>query len=262
MLIDIHCHMLPGIDDGAKDMAQALSMARLAVTDGIRTVVVTPHHLNGVYVNRASTIQSVLNSFREALLGEGIGLKILPGSELHLVPELPAELAAGHAMTLANQGRFVLVELPVHTVPMGSEQILDQIISQGLTPIIAHPERNRQLCQNEDLLADWVSMGCLAQATAQSCTGQFGPAAQSAVRTMIAGGLVHFLASDAHRDRRRVPQLTIAREAVARWTSPAVAELLTETFPEAVINGKAPDLEQLADALPVQRRGLWQRVFG
>ncbi|MFU8831478.1 MAG: CpsB/CapC family capsule biosynthesis tyrosine phosphatase, partial [Wenzhouxiangella sp.] len=178
------------------------------------------------------------------------------------VPELPAELAAGHAMTLANQGKFVLVELPVHTVPMGSEQILEQIISQGLTPIIAHPERNSQLCQNEDILADWVSMGCLAQATAQSCTGQFGPAAQNAARSMIIGGLVHFLASDAHRDRRRIPQLSPARTEVARWTSPAMAQLLTETFPEGIINGKAPDLEQLADALPVQRRGLWQRVFG
>jgi len=262
VLVDLHCHILPGIDDGAKDLTQSLAMARLAVADGIRVAVMTPHHLNGVYVNRAASILSALHSFREALLAEGIGLKILPGSELHLVPELPAELASGQAMTLGNQGQFVLIELPVHTVPMGSEQILEQIISQGLTPIIAHPERNSQLCQNVDLLADWVSMGCLAQVTAQSCTGQFGPAAQSAARAMITGGLVHFLASDAHRDRRRIPQLSLARGEVARWTNQAVAELLTETFPEAVITGQAIDLAQLDDALPAQRCSLWQRLFG
>jgi protein-tyrosine phosphatase len=105
MPIDLHCHLLPGIDDGARDLDQALAMARLAVADGIRVAVLTPHHLNGVYNNPASDVQRAVATFREALIAEGIGLKVLPGSELHLVPELPGELTAGRAMTIANLGQ-------------------------------------------------------------------------------------------------------------------------------------------------------------
>lgn len=261
MYTDLHCHMLPAIDDGAKDLAQSLAMARMAVEDGIRTAVMTPHHLNGVYRNRAADVLGAVSALREALLAEGIGLKILPGAELHLVPELPAELAAGQAMTLGNQGRAVLVELPVHTVPIGSEHILEQIISQGLVPIIAHPERNTQLRREPALLEDWVAMGCLGQVTAQSCTGQFGPKVQEASRYMVQRGLIHVAASDAHRDRRRTPQLSAGRAQIAAWTNAATAQLMTQTFPTLLARGETVDPALLAEALPPLRRAWWQRLF-
>ena len=261
MYTDLHCHMLPAIDDGARDLAQSLAMARMAVEDGIRTAVMTPHHLNGVYVNRAVDVLAAVSALREALLAEGIGLKILPGSELHLVPELPAELASGQAMTLGNHRRAVLVELPVHTVPMGSEHILEQILSQGLVPIIAHPERNTQLRRKPELLEDWVTMGCLGQITAQSCTGQFGPEVQVSSRDMIQRGLIHVAASDAHRDHRRIPQLSLGRNQIAAWTNEETARLITETFPAMLARGEAVDPELLAEVLPPPRQGWWQRLF-
>ncbi len=262
MYADLHCHMLPGIDDGARDLAQSLAMARLAVQDGIKTTVVTPHHLNGVYVNRSADILTALGLLREALISEGIPLKLLPGCELHLVPELPEQLASGEAMTLANHGKAVLVELPVHTVPMGADHILEQILCQGMTPIIAHPERNSQLRQDPEPLAEWVSMGCLGQITAQSCTGQFGPQVQASARDMIGRGLIHIIASDAHRDRRRIPEISSGEAQVAHWTNTHTAELLARTFPQALVNGQHPDLDQLADTLPRRRRGWWRRLVG
>lgn len=262
MYTDLHCHMLPGIDDGARDLDQALAMARLAVADGIRTAVMTPHHLNGVYRNRSADVLAAVSAFREALLAEGIGLKILPGSELHLVPELPAELVSGQAMTLGNHGRAVLVELPVHTVPMGAEHILEQILGQGLVPIIAHPERNSQLRREPEQLSEWVGMGCLGQITAQSCTGQFGPKVQAASREMVTRGLIHIAASDAHRDRRRVPQISSGRAQIAAWTNEETADLITRVYPAAIAHGQAVDTMQLAEALPTPGRSWLSRLFG
>lgn len=263
MTTDIHCHILPGIDDGAKELAQSLAMARIAVADGIHTLFATPHHLNGVYRNPARSVRIGVQQLQAALDAEGIELKLLPGSELHLVPELPDALAAGSALTMGDFGRAVLVELPVHTIPMGTDDLLDQIRSQGLVPIIVHPERNSALRKSPERLADWVAMGCLAQVTAQSCTGLFGQPVQAAARRMVCSGVIHFIASDAHRDRRRIPQTSLARRQVAEWTNPAVAELIGITFPAKLAAGQVPEHSTLIDALPEpDPRPWWRRWLG
>lgn len=262
-LVDLHCHMLPGIDDGAKTLEQALAMARQAQADGIRSVVLTPHHLNGVYLNPADRIRQAVSAFKKQTLAHGIGVRLFPGSELHLVPELPTELARGQAMTIADRGRAVLVELPVFSVPIGADQILDELLAMDLTPVIAHPERNRALASDPQRLGDWVERGCLGQVTAQSCTGAFGSGAQQAARTMIGNGWIHVMASDAHRDRRRIPQLGPGRDMVASWTSPELARLLVRTNPKALITGQDVDRDLLHGALAaLQRRHRpWWQAF-
>lgn len=261
MSTDIHCHILPGIDDGAKDLEQSLAMARIAVADGIQTIFATPHHLNGVYRNPAAAVRDAVQRLQRALDAEQIELRVLPGAENHLVPELVEALAADTALTMGDFGRAVLVELPVHTIPLGSEDLLEQILALGLVPIIAHPERNSALAQRPERLAEWVAMGCLAQVTAQSCSGQFGPAVQSVARHMVTRGLIHFLASDAHRDRRRIPQTSPGRAQVAAWTSPAVADLIGAEFPSLLGRGEVPDTGALLDILPDSRHRPWWRVF-
>jgi len=260
-MVDLHGHLLPGIDDGAKHLEQSLNMARQAVADGIAVSVVTPHHLNGVYSNPARDVREHCDAFRGALREHGIPLEILPGNECHLVPELPEALAAGTALTVADRGRAVLVELPVHTVPLGATGILEEILAMGLQPVIAHPERNTELAADPELLGEWVDMGCLAQVTAQSCTGRFGPHVQRAARRMVCEGLVHVLASDAHRDSRRIPQLQPGREVVAQWASTEAARLLTEEFPRALAEGQLVNITLLRDALPVRSAGFvgWLR---
>ena len=262
MYADLHCHLLPGIDDGAKDLEQSLAMAKLAVADGIRTVVATPHHLNGVYSNPAQEVLSAVAELREALLAEGIPLKILPGTELHLVPEAPEELNAGRALTVANQKKAVLVELPVHTVPLGSIHILEQLLAQGLQPIVAHPERNSQLREHPEMLEEWIEMGCLGQITAQSCTGQFGPQIQESAKAMIEFGYIHVVASDAHRDRRRIPRISEAQVQIERWTNATLARLICIEFPHQIIDGKQPNVDRLLEALPPPQKQWWRRLFG
>lgn len=257
MLTDVHCHLLPGIDDGARDLDQALAMAQIACADGIGRIVVTPHHLNGVYANPAAAVRAAVAACKQALGRAGIELEILPGSELHLTPELPAALDAGEALTLGDHGRHVLVELPVHTVPVGAGQLLETLLAMGLTPIIAHPERNFELRRHPERLAEWVGYGCLGQVTAQSCTGMFGEAVQAAARTMVGNGSIHLVASDAHRDTRRVPRITPALAVLADWTSREFAELLVCTHPDAIGTGRALDLEAFRDALPPRPKHWW-----
>lgn len=229
--VDLHCHMLPGIDDGSKSLDQSIAMAEMAVADGIGTMVLTPHHLNGIYINFSDFIRDQVDNLRRELRIRGIELELLPGSELHLVPELPEQLAAGRALTIADRGRAALVELPVHTVPVGSTQVLGQLLDMGIQPVIAHPERNSGLRRHPEQLTEWVDMGCLAQVTAQSCTGRFGREVRRAAREMIQSGVIHIMASDAHRDKRRIPELSMGHNQVSKWVGPAAARLMTETCP-------------------------------
>ncbi|QKK02960.1 MAG: protein-tyrosine phosphatase [Pseudomonadota bacterium] len=258
-MVDIHGHLLPGIDDGARTMDMALTMARQAVDDGISLSLLTPHHLNGVYQNCAEDIRREIAAFRQALSGAGIELEVLPGSECHLVPELPRELAAGTAMTVADRGRAVMVELPVHTIPIGATAILEDILSLNLVPVIVHPERNGELARHPERLAEWIDMGCLAQVTSRSCIGKFGDLAQQAARQMVRRGLIHFVASDAHRDHRRIPEMSVGREMIERWTRPEVARLLAEQNPRDLVLGRSIDTSELQES--VKSRRFWG-LFG
>jgi protein-tyrosine phosphatase len=151
MLTDLHCHMLPGIDDGAHHLGESLAMARIAVQDGISTAVLTPHHLKGDYTNPADVVRRRCRELGVELERAGIALDVLPGSELHLVPELPEAIHRGQALTIADREKAVLVELPTFTIPVGSEILLEQILAQGLSPLIAHPERNHELRRAPEL---------------------------------------------------------------------------------------------------------------
>lgn len=234
-------------------MEMSLTMARQAVADGISISLLTPHHLNGIYANPAQAIREQVHEFRSALDEAGIELDVLPGAECHLVPELPGELRDGTAMTVADRGKAVLVELPVHNIPMGATTVLEDILGMGVTPIIVHPERNSELCRHPERLADWVELGCLAQVTSRSCTGKFGDQAFAAAKSMVTSGAIHFVASDAHRDHRRIPEMSPGREMIAKWAGEEVARLLAEEFPRALVLGRPVETGHLADALAASR---------
>ncbi len=236
-MIDCHNHTLPGIDDGARDMEYALCMAQGAVTAGITTIIVTPHHLNGVYVNPKKQILNAIMEFQTAITAADIPLRIYPGSELHLVPELPTQLREGEALTYADMGKAALVELPKRTIPTGSERILEQLLYQGITPVIAHPERNATLASHPERAADWVSWGCKLQLTAQSCAGDFGQAIQAVCRRWCQEGLVHLIASDAHRIERRPPDLRAGADVVEKWLGQKAVDLFTRINPQRLIDG-------------------------
>ncbi len=252
-MIDCHNHTLPGIDDGAHDMEMAMEMAQCAVKDGIDTIVCTPHHLNGVFSNDRQAVLEHVDALRTALAEAGIPLAVLPGSELHLVPPLPARILEGDALTYADHGRAALVELPKHIVPIGTETILEQLLYQKITPVIAHPERNSELIRQPDRLAEWVGWGCKAQLTAQSCSGAFGKQIQAQCQRWCREGMVHLIASDAHRPHGRAPILTAGIAILCEWLTEQAVEILSITNPRKLTAGE-PLLS--IEPAPVKRKSI------
>ncbi len=212
-MIDLHCHLLPGIDDGAQTMDEALVLARAAVGNGIRHCVVTPHMHDGRYSNLRSSLQPEVQQFRHALAVAGIELQVGLAAEVRIGFEVLNWLQAGEVPFLGRyQGRDVLLlEFPHDQVPPGA----DKLVADGLQPMIAHPERNKHVIRNLEVIRPFVEMGCLLQVTAGSVVGAFGPAAQLRAREMLERGWVHILATDAHSIQWRPPVLAEGRQAAA-----------------------------------------------
>ncbi len=236
-MIDCHNHMLPAIDDGAHDWEMSIAMARRAVDSGITVVVCTPHHNNGAFENSRATILQHISTLHEVLVQNGIDLQLIPGSELHLVPKLLSELESGEAMTYADRGKAVLVELPKRMIPAGTESILEKLIHAGITPVVAHPERNATLAQDPDTAIQWTTWGCKLQLTAMSCAGRFGEPLQEVSRYLVERGAAHLIASDAHRPRGRAPDMRGGAEAIESWVGAQAAEVMTYVNPANLVNG-------------------------
>lgn len=201
-MIDIHCHILPSLDDGAFDETTALQMAQEAVASGIQTVIATPHHKNRTYENDKATIQREVTQFKQVLKEHAIALDVLPGQEVRIFGELLADFNQGEIQTL-NDSKYLLLELPSDHVPQYTKQLIFDMQQAGLIPVIAHPERNRDLYTEPNQLYDFIRQGALAQVTAGSLTGVFGKEIQRVSMQMIQHHLIHFIASDAHNVKTR-----------------------------------------------------------
>lgn len=218
-MIDLHCHILPGLDDGAQTLDEALAMARIAVADGITDIVATPHTHNGLYMNKAEDILQAVSHLQEALNREGIPIRIHPGSEVHIQVELLENILSGETLTYGNHRKYVLLELPTLNLPRFMEQLLYELNVAGITPIIAHPERNLLLRENPELLANWVRHDAIAQLTAGSLLGLLGDRAKKAAEFMVKRRLIHMIASDGHNTVRRRPELVEAYRVVEKLMS-------------------------------------------
>ena len=238
-VIDLHCHILPGLDDGPSDMEESLAMAEMAVADGIETIVATPHTLNKTYTNSFDQVVDGVDRMREALSREHIALSLLPGSDAHLCPKMADRIEAGDAGTLNGNGRYLLVEFPPQTIPPGANDVLFQLRIKGITPIITHPERNLAIQDRLEMLSDLVATGCLTQVTAMSITGEFGEEAMVCAHRMLEMRLAHIIASDAHSPDSRPPILSHAVGAAADiMGSRSEAEDMVRDRPAAILAGE------------------------
>ncbi|MDP3513801.1 MAG: CpsB/CapC family capsule biosynthesis tyrosine phosphatase [Sulfuritalea sp.] len=217
-MIDLHCHLLPGIDDGPEDLATALRLARHAVTAGIQTSVVTPHMHPGRYANRAANIRAAAANFQQSLDAEGIALKILCSAEVRLDHEILSWVGEEQIPYLGHwQGeRVMLLEFPHSHVPVGADKLVAWLLKQGIRPMIAHPERNKDILRSIDKLLPFVRLGCLLQVTAGAVAGSFGEYAQARAVDLLSRGWVTILASDAHNMEARPPELEPGRVAAAK----------------------------------------------
>lgn len=232
-MIDLHCHILPGVDDGAATLADSVAMARAAVQDGVKGVVATPHGVQWAYAGDETETKRRVDELRAELALSGVELEIFSGLEVYLTPDTPELLERRRVLTL-NDSRYLLVELPLQSVPPYAEQTLFQLQVAGIVPVIAHPERNAQIAEDPSFLARLVDRGMLAQVTAGSLTGVFGSATRAVAERMVADAVVHVIASDGHGTRGREPVLSVARR--------RAAELIGEEAAEAMVVGVPGDI--------------------
>ncbi|GAB1796142.1 tyrosine-protein phosphatase [Priestia megaterium] len=197
-MIDLHCHILHGIDDGAKTIEDSLQMAKQAVSEGIHTIVATPHHQNGQYINEKNEIIQRVERLNTHLHQENIPLTILPGQESRIYGEIIKDYQDDKILTLNQTDKYLFLELPSSQVPKFTEKLVYDIQSEGLTPIIVHPERNSRLIEDPDILYSLVNKGVLTQVTASSLTGRFGKKIKKFSMDLIQANLTHMIASDAH----------------------------------------------------------------
>jgi len=255
-LIDLHCHILPGIDDGATDIAESLAMARMAVADGIQTIVATPHTLNEVYFNPPGKVLQYTDQLQQILSSERIELRICPGSDAHICAKMMDRVQNLEAATINQNGRYLLVEFPVQTIPADSREELFQLKLNRITPIITHPERNLVFQNDLELLYDLVAMGCLVQITAMSVTGELGEDAMECAHRLLEHGLAHVMASDAHSVDSRPPVLSAGVAAAAQILGSArEAEAMVVDRPEAIVAGAAVEVAE--PRRPRKKRWWW-----
>ncbi|WP_059173408.1 tyrosine-protein phosphatase [Bacillus sp. FJAT-27445] len=201
-MIDIHCHILPGVDDGAKSIRESLEMARTAVSEGIKTIVATPHHKNNRYTNPKQSILEQVSDLNNHLQMAQIPLTVLPGQEVRVYGELVEDYEKNEILTLAET-HYLFLELPSDQVPRYTEKLVYNLQMGGLTPIIVHPERNHEIIERPGILYTLVKNGVLTQITASSVCGYFGKKIKNFSFQLIESNLTHFIASDAHNTHSR-----------------------------------------------------------
>lgn len=262
-MLDLHCHLLPGIDDGACDLDTALHMARIAVADGIRTIACTPHIYPGMYDNDAPGIRTAIAGLQSILDAEGIALELVEGADVHLEPGLGDAIRLDRVPTIAGS-RYLLLEPPHHVAPPGLEQQVFALMAEGIVPVITHPERLRWIEEGYPVILRLVDQGAWMQVTAGALTGRHGRRPRYWAERMLAEGKVHLLATDAHDPRRRPPLLAEARDAAAREVGSDEALHLVQTRPAGIVADAPadalPPLPAARDAAP--RGSFWQRLLG
>ena len=236
-MIDTHCHILPGLDDGASDLAVSLAMARVAAADGIRTIVATPHVTADGVGPEPALVRARVAELQAAITAEGIALQVLPGTEYAASDVLAERAKAGEIMTVADQGRHILVEMFFNARTDFIEQLVFALQLGGLTPIIAHPERSLLAREMPQVLRELALRGCLMQVNCQSFTGGEGRQIQMVAQALLREGLVDLVASDGHDPKRRPPLLSPCARRLRKLGASGVYEQATETTPGKIITG-------------------------
>jgi protein-tyrosine phosphatase len=261
-MIDLHCHILPGIDDGAKDLATALTMLEMARDDGITAIACTPHIYPGLYPNTYAEIAVALTYFREDALNHGFDIALGFGSDIHADVNLSARLTDKALPTLFGS-RYFLLEMPNHFPVNLLQDNVFSSLSAGFVPVITHPERQGWCDRYYHQLKTAVEQGAWVQITANSLTGTFGKAAQSRAERLLDDGLVALIASDGHNTFRRPPVLTPGVEVAKKWVGESEAWHMVCTRPHGVVDNTAPDQLPLPLALSVlaipNKANFWAR---
>jgi protein-tyrosine phosphatase len=258
-MVDIHSHILPDVDDGAEDIEESLKILRKAAASGVDTIVATPHLIRGMYETTFSEREELVADLQKAVDENGIDIQIKSGVECYLTPEILEDADKLKELTINNTGKYILVELPMQIVPPYAEDVLSKLIMQGVTPVLAHPARNMGICQNPNILYDFVTKGCVGQLNVGSILGSFGRHVKKTARILLTHRLVHVVASDMHS-----PDSVTMDQAI-----PAVEELLDQErasfmftdIPRQIVAGEE-FFKEPPERYEPTRRSLKDIIFG
>jgi protein-tyrosine phosphatase len=279
-MIDLHSHILQGLDDGPETMDESIQMCWISYKDGVRTIVATPHTLNGEYQNDRSTILAKVKELNEELRKFGVksspacrrgrefgvnkslsfdfkkdpmtqlpynpttDLRILPGADVRFSNEILHQLDRGEVMTVGDGKKFLILEFPFHTIPFRAEDVLFQLMARGITPIISHPERNLEIVRRPARYHEMIRMGCLGQVTAMSLAGGFGAKIKGFAEKLLKKRLIHLIASDAHSVDGRPPILSAAAKEAEKIVGREEAQKMLTEYPKSVLEGKRPEVPE------------------
>lgn len=235
-MIDLHCHYLPAVDDGCQSLDEALAALRIAKQQGITRAVITPHIHCGVWNNTASSLRQLWPEFSAAITAEEIGIELALAAEVRLEPELMRLLERGELPFVGYlSGRHVLLlELPYSHIPPGTEQLLRWLERNKVTPLIAHPERNRAVIAEPECIKPLIENGALLQLTVSAFVGEFGEAVQRTAAHLVGAGWGDVVASDAHRPLRRPPKVQAGLAALAELVGEARMRMMSQTLPQQI----------------------------
>ena len=239
-MIDLHCHLLPGIDDGPRTMAESVELAQLAVHNGITHAVVTPHIHAGRWNNDRAGIELLTREFRQQLAQAGVPLKLGFAAEVRLDAEILPWVEQDRLPFLGtyNGKRVLLLELPHSHIPLGTENLIAWLMQRSIQPLIAHPERNRDVIRKPDKVHPLIRQGCLLQLTSGAIAGHFGKPAQQCAHQLLELEAVFAIASDAHNNGPRPPDLVCGRDAASAIVGVERAQQLVTTNPMQLVEGQ------------------------
>lgn len=260
-MIDLHSHILPGIDDGSKSLDMSLDMARIAVDDGIRLMACTPHIYPGLYPNHKAGITAARDALQAALDEHGIALQLTTGADVHLVPGLIEGLRSGTVPSL-HDTRYVLIEPSHHVAPPRFAESVFQLVVAGYVPVITHPERLKWVDTHFQILVDLTRQGAWMQVTAGALTGMFGSRPKYWAERFLGDGLTHILATDAHSSGGRVPVLSEARAVAEKLLGREEAQQLVEGRQTSLMSNLPPsEVAPLPARKASSGRG-WRTLLG
>ncbi len=237
VMVDLHHHLLPGLDDGSPDLRTSIEMARIAEAEGITHVVCTPH-ASSRYTFDPSRNSALANELREALTAAGVEVKLGLGCDFHISYDNVQDALANPSRYSINEHDYLLIELPDYSLSPNLGETFYELRLHGLIPILTHPERNPTLQRDPGRLLPWLRDGLLCQVTAGSVLGHMGKEAERFARRMLKNRWVHFIATDAHNTTSRAPRMRQAADLIAKRYGPEYAELICRANPLAVFEGR------------------------
>lgn len=251
-MIDLHCHLLPGVDDGSANLDISLRLASEAFKNGVTHALLTPHHMNGVFMNHRADVIRMTSEFQEQLNQHNINLTVFPGQEVRINGDLLTALDQNDILFADENGQYLMLEFPDDDVPAYTNDMIYQLQQRGIIPVIVHPERNTKIMRHPELIYDLLQKGCLSQITASSYVGTFGEKVELFSRQLIEAGQGYILASDAHDLPGRKYEMREAFDKLKMEFGNELAEEFEENA-KSIINGDVVTPHQL-QAVKIRRK--------